>query len=75
MADIGDYHPACARVLDGLFEGLAGLTPLAVTRPLRDLGQPCLELTRGVGGGRCTGDRDLDLELVMRELHLADGPA
>jgi hypothetical protein len=23
MADIGDYHPACARVLEGLFEGLA----------------------------------------------------
>lgn len=23
MADVGDYHPACARVLHGLFEGLA----------------------------------------------------
>jgi hypothetical protein len=23
MADVADYHPACARVLDGLFEGLA----------------------------------------------------
>jgi hypothetical protein len=23
MAGVGDYHPACARVLDGLFEGLA----------------------------------------------------
>ncbi len=23
MADLGDYHPACARVLEGLFEGLA----------------------------------------------------
>jgi hypothetical protein len=23
MADVVDYHPACARVLDGLFEGLA----------------------------------------------------
>jgi hypothetical protein len=23
MADVDDYHPACARVLDGLFEGLA----------------------------------------------------
>lgn len=23
MADVGDTHPACARVLDGLFEGLA----------------------------------------------------
>jgi hypothetical protein len=23
MADVGDYHPACARVLEGLFEGLA----------------------------------------------------
>jgi hypothetical protein len=23
MADVGDYHPACARVLDGLFEGLS----------------------------------------------------
>jgi hypothetical protein len=23
MADIGDYHPACAKVLEGLFEGLA----------------------------------------------------
>src|ERR1700738_2313154 len=23
MADVGDYHPACASVLEGLFEGLA----------------------------------------------------
>jgi hypothetical protein len=23
MADVGDAHPACARVLEGLFEGLA----------------------------------------------------
>ena len=23
MADVGDYHPACARVFEGLFEGLA----------------------------------------------------
>jgi hypothetical protein len=23
MADVGDYHPACAAVLEGLFEGLA----------------------------------------------------
>jgi len=23
MADVGDYHPACARALEGLFEGLA----------------------------------------------------
>jgi hypothetical protein len=23
MADVGDYHPACARVLEGLLEGLA----------------------------------------------------
>jgi hypothetical protein len=23
MADVTDYHPACARVLEGLFEGLA----------------------------------------------------
>ena len=23
MADVDDYHPACARVLEGLFEGLA----------------------------------------------------
>ena len=23
MADVGDYHPACAKVLEGLFEGLA----------------------------------------------------
>ena len=23
MADVGDYHPTCARVLEGLFEGLA----------------------------------------------------
>jgi hypothetical protein len=23
MADVADYHPACARMLDGLFEGLA----------------------------------------------------
>jgi len=23
MADVGDYHPACGRVLEGLFEGLA----------------------------------------------------
>jgi hypothetical protein len=23
MADLADYHPACARVLEGLFEGLA----------------------------------------------------
>jgi len=23
MADVGDYHPACAGVLQGLFEGLA----------------------------------------------------
>jgi hypothetical protein len=23
MADVSDYHPACARVLEGLFEGLA----------------------------------------------------
>ena len=23
MADVGDYHPACARLLEGLFEGLA----------------------------------------------------
>ena len=23
MADVGDYHPACAHVLSGLFEGLA----------------------------------------------------
>jgi hypothetical protein len=23
MADVGDYHPVCARVLEGLFEGLA----------------------------------------------------
>jgi hypothetical protein len=23
MADVSDYHPACAKVLEGLFEGLA----------------------------------------------------
>jgi hypothetical protein len=23
MADVADYHPACGRVLEGLFEGLA----------------------------------------------------
>jgi hypothetical protein len=23
MADVGDYHPACAKLLEGLFEGLA----------------------------------------------------
>jgi hypothetical protein len=23
MADVGDYHPACGRVLEGLFQGLA----------------------------------------------------
>ena len=23
MADLADYHPACAKVLEGLFEGLA----------------------------------------------------
>ena len=23
MADVDDYHPACAKVLQGLFEGLA----------------------------------------------------
>jgi hypothetical protein len=23
MADVSDYHPACARVMEGLFEGLA----------------------------------------------------
>jgi hypothetical protein len=23
MADVADYHAACARVLEGLFEGLA----------------------------------------------------
>jgi hypothetical protein len=23
MADLSDYHPACAKVLEGLFEGLA----------------------------------------------------
>jgi hypothetical protein len=23
MTDVGDYHPACAKVLEGLFEGLA----------------------------------------------------
>ena len=23
MADVPDYHPACATVLEGLFEGLA----------------------------------------------------
>jgi hypothetical protein len=23
MADVSDYHPACASVLSGLFEGLA----------------------------------------------------
>jgi hypothetical protein len=23
MADVRDYHPACAKVLEGLFEGLA----------------------------------------------------
>ena len=23
MADVADYHPACASVLQGLFEGLA----------------------------------------------------
>jgi hypothetical protein len=23
MADVADYHPACASVLEGLFEGLA----------------------------------------------------
>jgi hypothetical protein len=23
MSDVADYHPACARVLDGMFEGLA----------------------------------------------------
>jgi hypothetical protein len=23
MADVGDYHPACVKVLEGLFEGLA----------------------------------------------------
>jgi len=23
MADVPDYHPACARALEGLFEGLA----------------------------------------------------
>jgi hypothetical protein len=42
MADVGDYHPACARVLEGLFEGLAAgcgrhiavrMTPSAGGRP------------------------------------------
>src|ERR1700677_772161 len=42
MADVGDYHPACARVLEGLFEGLAAgcarhiavrMTPSADGRP------------------------------------------
>jgi hypothetical protein len=23
MDDVGDYHPACGRILHGLFEGLA----------------------------------------------------
>jgi hypothetical protein len=23
MADVGDYHPACAKLLEGMFEGLA----------------------------------------------------
>ena len=23
MEDVGDYHPACTKVLEGLFEGLA----------------------------------------------------
>ena len=35
MADVGDYHPACASVLEGLFEGLrpaaAGIFPCVIT--------------------------------------------
>jgi hypothetical protein len=23
MADVGDYHPACAKAVEGLFEGFA----------------------------------------------------
>ena len=42
MADVGDYHPACAKVLEGMFEGLAagcgrriavGLKPAADGKP------------------------------------------
>ena len=42
MADVGDYHPACAKALEGLFEGLAAgcgrhiglrMTPSAGGRP------------------------------------------
>jgi hypothetical protein len=42
MADVGDYHPACAKVLEGLFEGLAAgcgrhiavrMTPAAGGKP------------------------------------------
>jgi hypothetical protein len=42
LADVGDYHPACAKVLEGLFEGLAAgcgrqiavrMTPASGGRP------------------------------------------
>ncbi len=33
MADVGDYHPACAKVLEGLFEGLAAGCGRHIRRP------------------------------------------
>jgi hypothetical protein len=35
MADVGDYHPACARVLEGLFEGLAAGCGRRITVDMR----------------------------------------
>jgi hypothetical protein len=35
MADVGDYHPACARVLEGLLGGLAAGCGRHITVGLR----------------------------------------
>ena len=43
MADVADNHPACARVLQGLFEGLAagcGRRIAVNMRPAADGGPP-----------------------------------
>ena len=52
MADVADYHPACARVLEGLFEGLAAGCGRHIA----------VHLSRAAGGGRRSSGRSAELE-------------
>ena len=50
MADVADYHPACARVLEGLFEGLAAGCGRHIAVHMR----------AAAGGGRRSSGRSAD---------------